>query len=54
MCLKFDILYMNTIEDSITLDAYFYIKFYRPNVQIAVSNTSLSESSKLAGLFSHK
>lgn len=54
MNLKCDTLYMNMPEDSITIDASFYIKFYRQNLQIFLSNTSWFESWKFADLFTHE
>lgn len=54
MHLKFDILYINMIQDSITVDVSFCIKFYRQNLQISTRNTSWFESSKFASLFTHE
>lgn len=54
MNLKFDILYLNMIQDSITVDVSFCIKFYRQNLQISTRNTSWFESSKFASLFTHE
>lgn len=54
MHLKFDILYINMIQDSITVDASFCIKFYRQNLQISTRNTSWFESSKFASLFTYE